>query len=245
MTTRPPPRPSARAAGDRGLRRSHVWLAAAWLASVLLAALIAGAGASRSTPAAQRAREIAALESQNDTLKQQLADAQRGQQVSDIATRSLRGSMAEREEEIAGLRADLGFYSRLVGGDTQRQGMKVQEIRLQPMPGSHGWNVSLSLTQNAKRDGGLSGTVTLSVEGLRGGKVTQLDWPALGDTTQKDGLPFHFKYFQLLHATFVLPADFRPTRLHVHVAPAGDTPVERSIGWGDALAGALPAVPAA
>lgn len=222
-----------------------MWLAAVWLASVALAALIAGAVAWRSTPAAHRAREITTIEARSDALKQQLANAQRDQQVTDIATRSLRRTLTEREEEIAGLRADLGFYSRLVGGEAQREGLKLQDIHLQSLPGSHGWNLTLNLTQNAKRDANISGTVTVSVEGVRAGKVVQLDWPALGDTAQKDGLPFHFKYFQALHATFVLPPDFRPTRLQVHVAPVGDAPVDRSIAWTDALAGAPPALPSA
>jgi hypothetical protein len=244
MTRRPPPRPSLRPPAGNGLRRHHAWLAIAWLTSVLLAALIAGAVAWRNTPAAQREREFATLETQIGTLKQQLANAQRDQQVTDIATRSLRATLTEREEEIAGLRADLEFYSRLVGGDAQREGLKVHDIHLQPLPGSLGWNLSLSLTQNAKRDADIGGTVTVSVEGVRAGKVVQLDWPALGDTTQEDGLPFHFKYFQALHATFVLPADFRPTRLQVHVAPKGEAPVERSIAWADALTGAPAAPPA-
>lgn len=245
MTRRPPPRASLRPPTTPGLRRRHAWLAIAWLASVLLAALVAGAVAWRSTPAAHRAREFAALETQLGTLKQQLANAQRDQQVTDIATRSLRGTLTERDQEIAGLRADLEFYSRLVGGDGQREGLQVHDVHLQALPGSSGWNLTLSLTQNARRDADISGTVTVSVEGLRAGQVVQLDWPALGDTTQKDGLAFHFKYFQALHATFVLPAGFRPTRLQVHVAPRGEPVVERSIAWAEALASAPPAGPPA
>lgn len=244
MTRRPPPRPSRRPPATNGLRRHHVWLAIVWLASVLLAALIAGAVAWHSTPAAHRARESAALETQLGSLKQQLANAQRDQQVNDIATRSLRGTLTEREEEIAGLRADLEFYSRLVSGGSQREGLKLRDIHLQPLPGSHGWNLTLSLTQNAKRDADISGTVTVSVEGVRAGQVVQLDWPALGDTTQQDGLPFRFKYFQSLHATFVLPADFRPTRLKLHVAPKGEPPLEHSVAWTEALASAPPATSA-
>ena len=244
MTRRPPPRPSTHPPARSGWRR-HAWPALAWLGSVLLAGLTGGALTWHATPAAHRAREVAALQARIDGLEQQLANAQRDRQVTGIATASLRRTLTQREEEIAGLRADLAFYARLVGGEAQGEGLKVQQVGLQRLPGSHGWNLSLSLTQNAKRDADISGTVTVSVEGLRAGQVVQLDWPALGDTTQKDGLAFHFKYFQALHATFVLPAGFRPTRLQVHVAPKGAAVVERSIAWADALASAPPATPPA
>lgn len=239
MASRPPPRFVVRPHDEASLRRRRLWLGAAWLASLLVAALIAGSLAWRTTPVAVDRREIKQLAAQNDALKQQVANLQRAQQVTEIATGSLRDTLAEREEEINGLRADLGFYSRLVGGSAQREGLKVQEVQLRPVSGSRAWNLALSLTQNAKRGSDVSGAVTLGVEGVRGDKVVALDWPALGDAAQRDGLPFRFRYFQQLHATFMLPADFRPTRLRIHVQPEGDDAVDRTVAWNDALSGNL------
>ena len=239
MASRPPPRFVVRPHDVAGRRRRVLWLGAAWLISLLLTALIVGALVRRTTPAANDKRQLKALAQENDDLKQQVANLQRADQVGDIATRSLRQTLAEREEEISGLRADLGFYSRLTGGDAQREGLKVQEARLQPVANSHAWNLTLSLTQNAKRGDQVTGTATVSVEGLRGDKVVRLDWPALGDTAQSGGMPFSFKYFQQLHCTIVLPADFRPTRLQIQVSPTGDDAVSRTVTWSDALSGNL------
>jgi hypothetical protein len=239
MPPRPPPRFVVRPHGDAALRRHAPWLAAAWLGSLVLAGLIGAAWTTRPAHVSVDTGQVKSLAAENESLRQQVANLQRSQQVGDIATRSLRGTLSEREEEISGLRADLGFYSRLIGGDAQREGLKVQELRLDPVANAHAWNVALSLTQNVKRGEDVSGTVTLGVEGLRGGKVVQLDWLALGETAQKDGLPFRFKYFQQLHGSLVLPSDFRPTRLHVHVQPEGDQPVNRDVAWSDALAGNL------
>ena len=239
MASRPPPRFVVRTQDATGQRRRALWLGAAWLLSLLVTALVVGGLVRRATPAAAEKRQIAVLTQQNDELQQQVANLQRGDQVTNIATRSLRQTLAEREEEISGLRADLGFYSRLTGGDAQREGLKVQEVRLQPVTDSRAWNLTLSLTQNAKRGDDVTGTAIVSVEGLRGDKVVQLDWKSLGDTSQSDGLPFKFKYFQQLHATIVLPADFRPTRLLITAQPAGDDAVSRTVAWADALSGHL------
>ncbi|KZC41018.1 MULTISPECIES: DUF6776 family protein [Rhodanobacter] len=238
MASRPPPRFIVRRHDDAGRRRRLLWLGLAWLGSLLVAGLVVGALVGRATaPVAVDHRQQNALLAQIDALKQQVANLQRAAQVNDVATRSLRGTLAQREEELNGLRADLGFYSRLVGGDAQRQGLKLQEVKLQPIVGSRGWNVSLSLTQNAKRGEEISGNVLLSVEGLRGNQVTRLEWPVLGDAAQKDGLPFRFAYFQQLHGTIVLPADFHPTRLRISLQPAGGEPVNRAVAWGAALSG--------
>ncbi|OHC47877.1 MAG: hypothetical protein A2211_15400 [Rhodanobacter sp. RIFOXYA1_FULL_67_6] len=238
MASRPPPRFVVRRHDDISHRRRWLWLGLAWLGSLLVVGLVVAAlGRQANAPAAVDNRQQRALLGQIDDLKQQLANLQRAAQVNEVATRSLRGTLAQREEELNGLRADLGFYSRLVGGDAQRQGLKLQEVKLQPIAGSRGWNLSLSLTQNAKRGNEVSGNALVSVEGLRGDQVARLDWPALGDAAQKDGLPFRFTYFQQLHGTIVLPADFRPTRLRISIQPASGEPVNRAVAWGAALSG--------
>lgn len=237
MASRPPPRLVVRRHDDTGHGRLRLWLGLAWLGSLLLVGLVMAGLSRRAAPAAVDHRQQKALLGQIDDLKQQVANLQRAAQVNEVATRSLRGTLAQREEELSGLRADLGFYSRLVGGDAQRQGLRLQEVKLQPITGSRGWNLTLSLTQNAKRGEESTGTATVSVEGLRNNKVVSLDWPTLGNAGQKDGMPFRFLYFQQLHGTIVLPPDFRPTRLRVEIRPANGEPVNRAIAWGAALSG--------
>jgi hypothetical protein len=239
MASRPPPRFVVRPHDEASLRRRRLWLGIAWLTSLLLTGAVVGTLAWRTTPAAIDHRATKKLSAENEQLKQQIANLKREQQVTEIATRSLRGTLTERDEEINGLRADLGFYSRLVGGNAQREGLKVQEVQLRPVNGSRAWNLALSLTQNAKRGSDVSGSVTISAEGVRGDKVVALDWSQLGDAAQKDGLPFRFRYFQQLHATFMLPADFKPTRLRIRVQPDGGGAVERAVAWTDALSGNL------
>jgi hypothetical protein len=164
-------------------------LAAIWLGSLLLTGLVVGLLSRHAFTRRDRSRQQRAMSAQIEDLKQQVANLQRAAQVNEVATRSLRGTLTQREEEIKGLRANLGFYSRLVGGDTQHQGLKLQEVKLEPISGSRGWNLMLSLTQNAKRTM-KSPATPVSVEGLRGNKVVQLDWAALGDAAQKTACRF-------------------------------------------------------
>ena len=242
MASRPPPHFVVRRHDAAGNRRQRLWLALFWLGSLLLTALLVGLLSRRVVPAVVDLRQQRALRAQLDELQQRVVNLQRAAQVNGVATHLLRGTLMQREEEISGLRADLGFYSRLVGGDTP-QGLKVQEVKVQPIAGSRGWNVTLSLTQNAKRNEETRGVATVGVEGLRGNQVVELEWPALGDTAHRDGLPFQLMYFKQLHGTIVLPADFHPTRLRIHIQPAGDAPVSRTVAWADALGGNITTAP--
>jgi cell division protein FtsB len=239
MASRPPPRYVVRPHDAASQRRLMLWLGLAWLGSVLLVGVIVAlaVGAWKGVvPRISDRHELRTLTAENEDLKQQVANIQRSQQVNDIATKALRETISQRDEEISGLRADLSFYSRLVGGDAQREGLKVQEVSLQSVPHSQAaWNLAISLTQNIKRDDDTNGTTTISVEGLRNNKVVQLDWSTLGDAAEKNGIPFKFRYFQQLHTTIALPSDFRPTRLHVTVQPENGDPVSRTVAWSDAL----------
>lgn len=240
MSPRPPPRLVVRAHDTSAQRRRRLWLLVAWPLSVAVAAVAGWSLAQAPVTLVPGHRgQIKQLQADNERLKQQVADLTRSQQVGDVAMRALQRSMAEREEQISGLRADLGFYSRLVGGDGQRQGLRIQEVHVQEVPQSRAWNLTLSLTQNVRRGDEIHGRLSVTVEGLRGDKVEQLPWTQLGDNAQKDGLSFAFKYFQQLHATVVLPADFRPTRLRVHAEPDDGAVADRVVSWNDALNGTL------
>lgn len=240
MASRPPPRFVVRPHDDT--RHRGLWLGLAWLGSVVLTAVVVALLASHRAPAGVNHRQQRVLNAQIDALKQQLANLQSAAQVNEVATRSLRGTLTQRETELSSLRTDLGFYSRLVGGDGQRTGLQVQGVRLQPIAGSRGWNLTLSLSQNTKRSSDIAGNATVSAEGLRGDKVIRLDWAALGDATGEAGMPFQFLYFQQLHGTLVLPAGFRPTRLRIRIQPEGEPVIVRTVAWSDAVSGNITTV---
>lgn len=238
MGSRPPPRFVVRQHDEVGNRRRRIQWAAAWLVSLLLTGWVVALLVGHRTPTpASRPDDTKALQAQVRDLRQQVENLQRAAQVDRIATKALRGTLSQREGELSSLRADVGFYARLVGGDSKQQSLKLQEVKVQPIAGARAWNLTLSLTQNVRHGKSVTGAVSVSVEGLRGGKVIALDWAALGDSAQKDGMPFSFLYFQQLHATIVLPAGFSPTRLRIHIQPKGDKPLNRAVAWSAALSG--------
>ena len=205
-----------------------------WPALVFVVALAFGAWGAWKTfapaggtaqPRDQRARV--------EALEQQVATLKRSDQISRDANRDLQGTLAERDEEIAGLRADVAFYERFVGATGQRRGLTVHQLHLQPQS-EQAWHFTTTLTQNLNRGAVSSGEVTLSVEGTRDGKLQTLDWDALRQEPGAEGIAYSFKYFQEVGGDLMLPPGYQPLRVIVRLAPKNGAAVEQSFTWADA-----------
>ncbi|HET8897873.1 MAG TPA: DUF6776 family protein [Rhodanobacteraceae bacterium] len=228
---------------DPADERRRRWLMAMALGVVLLFGVLAGYWLARqSSPAEVSASPDAALPAMNvapdadrEALAQQVVNLKRSEQMAKIAADSLRHTLADREEEISALRADLAFYSRLVGSGEQQSGLVLHSVHVTPIQGSNAYNLSLVLTQSANRGAENQGKVRLALEGVDKGKLVLLDGADIGDPGSNGELPYRFKYFEQLHATVLLPAGFIPNRLRVVVKPDGGNESQHNVTWADAL----------
>ncbi|MDH5834404.1 DUF6776 family protein [Luteimonas kalidii] len=188
-------------------------------------ALVATGGASRG--------DLAQAQARVDALEQQVATLTRSDQISRDANRDLQGALAERDEEISALRADVAFYERFVGSTAQRRGLAVHELVLTPQAGQ-AWHYTATLTQNLNRGAVSSGRLTLEVEGSRDGKLERLDWAALRQEDDAPGVEYSFKYFQQVEGEVMLPAGFQPLRITARLAPSSGAAVEQTLPWSEA-----------
>ena len=196
---------------------------------------IAGRNADQPTPA-----QLQAQQKKIDTLEQRNATLSRSDQISRDANSDLQSALAERDEEIAGLRADVAFYERFVGATAQRRGLAVHELQLVPQS-DQGWHFIATLTQNLNRGAVNAGRLQVMVEGTHDGKLQRLAWADLRQQANAPGVDYSFKYFQQVEGDFVLPDGFKPSRVAVRLAPQSGATVEQSFSWNDSLAGALSA----
>lgn len=184
--------------------------------------------------------EQAALREERNALREELAAARRdlamarrSEQVVRGANQQLQGTLREREEEIAALRADVGFYERLVGGSAQRQGLSVHSLELRADDGGS-YRYAVTLTQSLKKGRLTRGEVSLALEGVQGGRLTSLGWADLRQDAGAAPQPFEFRYFQQVEGSIMLPPDFTPQRVRVVVRSDGQQS-ERIFPWRDAL----------
>ena len=175
--------------------------------------------------------------SQIDALEQDVATLKRSDQISRQANTDLQGTLAERDEEIASLRADIAFYERFVGATAQRHGLSVHELKIQPQRDPQLWHFVATLTQNLNRGAVNRGRLMLSVEASNGGRMQKLDWSTLRQQRNAPGVEYSFKYFQQVEGDLVLPAGVKPVRVIARLVPASGAAVEQSFTWGEATGG--------
>lgn len=214
-------------------RRRRWSLAAIWLASLLLTALLTSALMRHSADAGSSAALRVAQE-RSSAQDARIAQLARSEQVAKAALADLQTSLRDRDEEIDGLRADLAFYGRLLGG--KREGLTVHALRLMPVAGSRAWNFVATLTQNFKRGEETSGRIALTVEGVVDGRLETLDWKTLAQDPNAGGIAYAFKYFAQVRGTMMLPDGFVPNRVVVRAEGDGAR-AEQAFTWADASKG--------
>ncbi|MDE2407431.1 MAG: hypothetical protein KGL91_06160 [Xanthomonadaceae bacterium] len=204
---------------------------------VLLALVLGGWGAWRSfAPQPANARETLAEQArQIAELEQRVATLARSDQISRQANTELQGTLAERDEEVAGLRADVAFYERLVGPTGQRRGLAVQELKLEPQSDPQLWHFVATLTQTLSRGEINTGTLWLALEATDGQHMRRLDWNALRQQAHAPGVAYSFKYFQQVGGDIVLPRGLKPVRVIAHLQPQEGTAVENSFTWSSVI----------
>ena len=215
-------------------------IAIAWLLSLAgawaLATWFAAPGLGDTRGQLRTAERTAAQQQrQLEELSQRMVTLSRSDQISRAANTELQSSLAERDEEIAALRADVAFYERLVGATAQRKGLNVHSIEFTPTDAGS-WNYRAVLTQTLHRGAISQGPLRFSVEGVRGGKLATLGWDELHNKTGTPGQDYSFRYFQELGGNVMLPKDFTPQRVRVSLR-GGAGGVEQNFDWKPAAGG--------
>ncbi len=166
---------------------------------------------------------------QLDELNQRVATLTRSDQISRAANTELQSSLAERDEEIAALRADVAFYERLVGATAQRKGLNVHAIEFTAEDAGT-WRYRAVLTQNLNRGAISQGQMRFTIEGVRAGKLASIGWSELHQRQDVAGQEYSFRYFQELSGSVMLPKDFTPQRVRVSLRGTG-TSADQTFDW--------------
>lgn len=177
------------------------------------------------------------LTGQNTALQDQVQSLQQQQQTTSTALDALKQSLAARDDELQKLKQEQAFYSKLIGIDSDRSGLGVHGIAVTRVPGTDAWNFVATLINTAENADAARGTLTLAIEGVRGGKLATLNWAELAGPAARDGVPFAFKFFQQVRGSFVLPKGFVPNRVVVTLNPKGGAAIIRKLDWSEAIAG--------
>ena len=165
--------------------------------------------------------------------KTHTTNAEREADVLRRANALLRESERQRQDEIAGLQADLAFYRRLGGANGSQAALAVHHMELQATHSPRVYLLVFTLTQNLRWASSIGGRIELEVDGIRNGIAEHLNGKQLLAETAAP-LKFQFKYFQQFERLITLPEGFDPDRITIRLRSGSPgTAVEQTMQWQD------------
>jgi hypothetical protein len=158
---------------------------------------------------------IRTLEEENARLRTQLEAADVARRVDQEGYKQVQRSLGDMQSEIARLKQDLSFYRGLVQPDSLVH-VKVQQMQIVPETADGQYRLKFVLMQTGKPDKEVSGTATLVIDGLQGGKPQSLNFAEISPNRHLS-LAYSFRYFQDYDEVVRLPKGFVPTRVGVEL----------------------------
>ena len=163
---------------------------------------------------------IRALEAENERLRTQLEAADVARRVDREGYQQVQRSLIDMRTQIERLTQNLSFYRGLVQPDSLVH-VKVQQMQI--IPAAEGqYRLKFVLMQTGKPEKEVSGSASISVEGLLAGKPRVLDLAEISPG-RRPTLAYSFRYFQDYDETVRLPKGFAPSRLGIELHSRRDS----------------------
>jgi hypothetical protein len=142
-------------------------------------------------------------------------------------------SIGDLQAQVSAQQRDLEFYRGLVAQPgTKPASVQVQQLKIVPQSVAGQFLLRLTLTRAVRQEDSISGTLTVTIDGDRGGAAASLDLAQVAGI-QRGSLPFSFRFYANMDQLVTLPADFKPQRVTVEVRPSrsGAAPYRQTYVW--------------
>ena len=167
----------------------------------------------------QLSRDLRTARSKVDELEDQIAYLKQSNQIDKQACATVQKSLTDLQAEASELREQVAFYRGIAAPDQAKAGVRVQEIRFDPVPKQPGsFRLFLTLIQSVRQDKRVSGHIEMKVVGKQGGAERSLPLDTLSPDAAKN-LVFSLKYFEEFSGQFQLPSGFSPERVVITLVP--------------------------
>lgn len=163
---------------------------------------------------------IRALEADNSRLRTELEAVDVARRVDQEGYKQVQRSLGDMQSQIARLNQDLSFYRGLVQPDSLVH-VKVQQMQIVPEPAGGQYRLKFVIMQTGKPDKQVSGSASIVIDGLQGGKPQSLNFSEISPT-RRMGLAYSFRYFEDYDEIVRLPKGFEPTRVGVELHSGKD-----------------------
>jgi hypothetical protein len=180
--------------------------------------------------------QLAKTRSDLDELRDRSARLETARRIDEQATKGVRKSLKDLQQENLDLREELQFYRAIVSPSLVKSGIRIENFKLDQGSEARHYHYKLTLIhmQEVKHRRQLGrGTVHIAVEGTQGGAPKRLSLADIG-LPKNSGIRYSFKYFKHFEGDMILPKGFVPRTVVIRAVPRdGGTAhaVEETFDW--------------
>ncbi|MGI9264590.1 MAG: DUF6776 family protein [Gammaproteobacteria bacterium] len=181
--------------------------------------------------------QISVLESENETLRRDLALLRTSDRVDQEAHQQVSVDLDDLQSQIAELNDELAFYRGIMSPADGQAGLQIKALQISSGANPDEFALKLILVQAGRHDGRVQGSVDLAVAGEMVSEENEgLPTPMTIKLSQLTGEPeklrYSFRYFQVLERNLSLPPGFEPKMVEVSLsAKRKEDAVSTSFPW--------------
>jgi hypothetical protein len=177
-------------------------------------------------------RQIEALKEERDGLRRELTMVKQAAEIDRESILSIRDQIKQSQDERLKMEEELAFLRGIVSTTSKKQGLRVQNFKLEPGLEAGQYLYRFSVTQVINSGILAKGVIEVNIEGLQNGHSKRL---GLSQVTEEklDKIKMRFRYFQNIEGTLQIPDGFKPAAIEVDVKPSGSKlqPVKETFNW--------------
>lgn len=171
------------------------------------------------------------MKAEIETARSSLIERERQLQIEKAAQTELARSVAQLQEENAGLKEDLGFLRKLMSSGATPEGIGVSDLKVEREGTSSEYRYRMLLTQGGQRKQDFHGRVQLVARVAQGTSTNTLTFPdpALPETSGS----FEFRFYHKVEGRFRIPegAALKGVDVRVLAVPGGQVKLSRTINF--------------
>jgi hypothetical protein len=171
------------------------------------------------------------LKAELETAKSSLVERERQLQIEKASQTELARSVAQLQEENAGLKEDLGFLRRLMSSGATPEGIGVSDLKVEREGNTSEYRYRMLLTQGGQRKQDFHGRVQVVARVAQGTGTSTLTFPdpSLPENTGS----FEFRFYHKVEGRFRIPegASLKGVDVRVLAVPGGQVKLSRTINF--------------
>lgn len=177
-------------------------------------------------------QQIRELKEERDALRRELAMVKQAAEIDRESIISIRDQIKLFQDERLKMEEELAFLRGIVSTDSKKQGLRIQNFKLEPGLEAGQYVFKFSVSQVINSGVIAKGVIELAIEGLQDGRSKRLGLAQVS-TEKLDKIKMRFRYFQNVEGKLKLPEGFEPATIEIDVKPSGNKlqPVKESFNW--------------